>query len=187
MKTWLFWIVSGLVLAVVVHLSYVLLGTRFAVRDMISTPAQAAPNAQFRLLAPDEQLRLLGENQDNAVAGQCGFDLKGGTMAIDVAMPEGFWSLTIYSQSGEEVYSINDRQAGTNRFRLMVKRAPGLLSFFTSDDTPETRPSQNEGWSAEIDVDRGFAVFWAALDQPELRASIASALERSSCTVIRGS
>jgi uncharacterized membrane protein len=185
MKSWAFWIVSGLVLAVIVHLSYVLVGTRFAVRDMIATEAQAAVNDQLTILAPEEQLRLLGESPDNAVAGQCRFDLKGGVMAIDAAMPDGFWSLTIYSQSGEEVYSINDRQAGTNRFKLTVKRAPTLLSFFTSNDTPDVKPSENEGWSAEISADRGFAVFWAALDQPQMRASVARALERSSCTAER--
>jgi uncharacterized membrane protein len=183
MKSWSFWIVSGVVLAVVVHLSYVLVGARFALQDMISSEAQAAPSGQFILLAPEEQLQLLGESRDDAVAGRCLFDLNGGSLAIDAAMPNGFWSLTIYTQSGEEVYSINDRQAGTNRFKLNVARKPSLLSFFTSNDPPDTKPSENEGWSAEISADRGFAIFWAALDQPQLRPSVARELERSTCTV----
>jgi uncharacterized membrane protein len=187
MRSWLFWTVSGLALAAVVHLSYVLVGTRFALQDMISTEAQAATSGQFTLLAPEEQLRLLGESEDDAVAGRCLFDLKGGALAIDAAMPDGFWSLTIYSQSGQEVYSINDRQAGTNRFKLTVKRTPGLLSFFTSSDTPDTKPSENEGWSAEIGADRGFAIFWAALDQPQMRPSMARELARTTCTAERKS
>ena len=185
MKSWLFWIVAGLMLASVVHLSYVLVGTRFALQDIVSTEAQAAATGQFALLTPQEQLRILGESEKDAVAGQCVFDLAGGWLAIDAAMPASFWSLTIYSDSGEEVYSINDRQAGTSRFKLTVKRAPSLLSFFTND--PDTKPSENEGWSAEIGGDRGLVVFWAALDQPQLRPTFARELERSTCTVERKS
>jgi uncharacterized membrane protein len=182
MRGWLFWIVSGFVLAVVVHLSYVLVGTRFALQDMITSEAQAAASGELTLLSPEEQLRLLGESKAEAVAGRCLFDLDNGPLAIDAAMPSSFWTLTIYAQSGEEIYSLNDRQAGTNRFRLTVKPAAGILSFLTSDP-PETKPSENEGWSVEMNGKRGFAVFWAVVDQPQMQQSVARELARSTCSV----
>jgi uncharacterized membrane protein len=170
------------VLAVVVHLSYVLFGSRFALQDMIATEAQAAATGQFTLLPPEDHLRLLGESPADAIAGQCLFDLKGGSLVIDAAMPDGLWSLTIYTQAGHEIYSINDRQAGTNRFKLTVGREPGLLSFFFSDPS-DIKPSENEGWSTQIGTDRGLAIFWAALDQPQLRSASARELARSTCTI----
>jgi uncharacterized membrane protein len=180
MRGWLFWITSGFVLAVVVHLSYVLVGTRFALQDMIASEAQAAAVGQLTLLSPEDQLRHLGEGQREAVAGRCLFDLNSGPLTIDAALPGSFWTLTIYSQSGEEIYSLNDRLAGTNRFSLTVKPAAGLLSFLTSDPVEK---KLSEGWSVEMNGRRGFVVFWAALDQPPMRQAIARELERSTCTV----
>jgi hypothetical protein len=37
----------------------------------------------------------------------------------------------------------------------------------------------------ELDTQRGFAVFWAALDQREMRTVIADTLAKSSCRVQR--
>jgi uncharacterized membrane protein len=101
---------------------------------------------------------------------------------VAAEMPDTFWSLTIYSDKGADLYTINDRQAGTNRFKLTVKRAPGLMDLFAGDQA-ETARAMSDGWSVEIPEPKGIAVFWMALDYPAQRKLFTDVLSRSSCTL----
>jgi uncharacterized membrane protein len=97
-------------------------------------------------------------------------------------MPDTFWSLTLYSDKGADLYTINDRQAGSNTFKLTVKRAPGMLELLSGDQS-ETARALSDGWSVEIPEPTGIAVFWMALDYPEQRKLFTDILSGSSCTL----
>jgi uncharacterized membrane protein len=183
MRAWLFWLAVALVIGAVTHLSYVLIAPSFAMQRLMGDPSEDKSQVnRFVLLDGPEQMQLLGEAEDEAVSGKCLFDIGDGELSIAAEMPDTFWSLTLYSNKGADLYTINDRQAGTDRFKLTVKRAPGLSDIFSSEQSENAR-ALSDGWSVEIAEPRGIAVFWMALDYPEQRKLFLDVLSRTTCTL----
>lgn len=182
MRTALFWIAVALLIGTVAHLSYVLIAPSFAMQRLMGSNPQSGEANRFALLDATEQMRLLGETQSEAVTGKCLFDISKGELALTAEMPDAFWSLTLYSDKGADLYTINDRQAGIDKFKLIVKRAPGFVELLMSDQAEKTR-ALGDGWSVEISETYGIAVFWAALEYPEQRKLFTDILSRSSCTL----
>ena len=182
MRSAFFWLVVALLIGAVAHLTYVLIAPSFAMQRLIGTGKDDTPVNRFMLLDTPEQVRLLGETESEAVSAKCLFDISKGELLVTAEMPDTFWSLTLYSDKGADLYTINDRQAGIDRFKLTVKRAPGIIDLLRGDQSETTR-ALSDGWSVEIPEPTGIAVFWMALDYPEQRKLFTDALSRSSCTL----
>jgi len=182
MRAALFWIAVALVIGAVAHLSYVLIAPSFAMQRLMGGNPPRGEANRFTLLDATEQMRLLGETESEAVAGKCLFDISKGELSVAAEMPDAFWSLTIYSDKGADLYTINDRQAGIDKFKLTVKRAPSVMELLTSDQAEKTR-ALGDGWSVEVPETYGIAVFWVALDYPEQRKLFTDILSRSSCAL----
>ena len=168
MRGWLFWLGVALLIGAVTHLSYVLIAPSFAMQRLMGGVREDRPVNRFVLLDGAEQMRLLGETESEAVSAKCVFDIGNGELSIAAEMPDTFWSLTLYSNKGADLYTINDRQAGIDKFKLTVKRAPGITELLSGDQSETTR-ALSDGWSVEIAEPSGIAVFWMALDYPEQR------------------
>ena len=163
---------AAIVAAAIIHLAYVLFFPPFAMERMMERSiVRAQSNGHPALLA---------ETNRDEVLAMCRFDLDQGILALEAAMPDGLWSLTVYGSDGADLYAVDDRQAGTDRFRLTVKKAPGWIELLKGGDTGG---ELNDGWSVEVDTASGVAVFWAALDDRAMRDSVAQALVASTCRV----
>lgn len=182
MRSFLFWAAVALVLGAVAHLTYVLIAPTFAMQRLMGGNPKDSEANRFVLLDGAEQMRLLGETEREAVAGKCLFDISKGDLSVAAEMPDTFWSLTLYSDKGTDLYTINDRQAGIDKFNLTVKRAPSIMELLGSDQAEKTRVL-SDGWSVEVPETYGIAVFWVALDYPEQRKAFADILSRSSCAL----
>lgn len=182
MKAWLYWIAVALVIGAVSHLSYVLIAPSFAMQRLMGGSKEDSQINRFVVLDAAEQLRLLGETQGEALSGKCVFDISKGELSVAAEMPHTFWSLTIYSDKGADLYTINDRQAGTDKFKLTVKQAPSIMDLLGGDQSESSR-ALSDGWSVEIPEPNGIAVFWMALEYPEQRKLFADTLSRSACTL----
>jgi uncharacterized membrane protein len=182
MRSALFWLAVALLIGAVSHLSYVLIAPVFAMQRLIGAGQDGTPVNRLVLLDAPEQMRLLGETQAEAVSAKCLFDISNGDLSVAAEMPDTFWSLTIYSDKGADLYTINDRQAGIDKFKLTVKKAPGMLDLLMGDQSESAR-AMSDGWSVEIAEPKGIAVFWLALDYPEQRKLFTDTLSRSSCTL----
>jgi uncharacterized membrane protein len=182
MRSAFFWLAVALLIGAVAHLTYVLIAPSFAMQRLIGASQDNVPVNRFVLLDAPEQMRLLGETEREAVSGKCLFDISTGELAVTAEMPDTFWSLTLYSRKGADLYTINDRQAGGNTFKLTVKRAPGLVDLLKGDQSESAR-ALSDGWSVEISEPQGIAVFWVGLDYPEQRKLFTDILARSSCRI----
>jgi uncharacterized membrane protein len=176
-----FWVLAAGLLAAVTHLAYVLFLPSYEMRQVIRDSAAAAGVNTFSVLQPDDQQRILKESAGLAVAGVCAFDLTGGTLVFDAVMPQATWSFTIYGEDGEDAYSINDAQAGTNQFHLIASKAPGLLQMLTGGTGESTVP--NDGWTAAIPSQSGLVVAWVSLADRALRPGYAAVLGQSRCHI----
>jgi len=182
MRSWLFWIAVALLIGAVSHLSYVLIAPSFAMQRLMGGSREDGQVNRFVLLDAAEQVRLLGETGTEALSGKCVFDISKGELSVAAEMPHTFWSLTLYSDKGADLYTINDRQAGIDKFKLTVKQAPGIMDLLSGDQSDTTR-ALSDGWSVEVPEPHGIAVFWMALEYPEQRKMFSEILARSSCTL----
>jgi len=178
----LIWIVATALFATMTHLAYVLFAPGYEMSRLISESVTATGINTFAVLDAGEQEKILKQSAGTAVAGVCPFDLANGTsLVFDAALPDTIWSFAIYADDGKDVYAINEVQAGTNRFRLTVKRSSGLLGMLLGDNG-ETGAA-NEGWTATTASRRGLAIMWVALDDRKLRNSYAEVMRQSTCRI----
>ncbi|MFB9951379.1 DUF1254 domain-containing protein [Rhizobium puerariae] len=117
----LFAVVTGLIGAALLHLVIILLLPDFSERD-----------AYTRVLAEGEIHRFyrLGEQRDRAGLAKddpfvevavCAFDVAEGPLRLTAPGADvPFWSLAIYDQSSNEVFSINDRTSAGGGLDVVV-------------------------------------------------------------------
>jgi uncharacterized membrane protein len=141
MKGLLFWAISILLLASVVHLGYVLIVPQFEMRAKIDELRRLAGSGALTVLSRDDSVRLMGPDGRWLVHALCIYDLAEGPVTINAAVPNSYWSMAIYSAGGETFYSLNDRQAGIDQVNLMIRQPTAPVAeeeqelVVTDDDT----------------------------------------------------
>ena len=139
MKGVLFWIVSSLLLASIVHLGYVLIVPPLEMRAKIDELTRLAGSGGLKVLSLEDSVRLMGPDGRWLVHALCIYDLAEGPVLINAAVPNSYWSMAIYSADGETFYSLNDRQAGIDRVDIMIRRP----SAPSADDEQLTMPDDD--------------------------------------------
>lgn len=174
-----FWIFTALVLGTAAHAATLLFMPRITFERSVSQSVDGERN-RFTVLTADAQARLLPDYPGVAVFGMCRFDLSRGPVTLTAQLPDRFWTLAVYSASGKTLYTVNDRQSGTNSFALRLVRSPGLLEIFTAkvDEDAVT----DLAWRVASPERRGLALIWVPISDAAQRQSLAAVLARSSCS-----
>ena len=85
-----------------------------------------------------------------------------GNVTLSADLPDGFWITTIYSDKGETIYTVNNRQSGSNVFNVSLSRAPGFIEMLVQA-TDKERPEIDSGWTVQSPEPQGLAVVWYPL------------------------
>lgn len=178
----LYWFVTAIFLAMGVHAAFVLSMPAFVLERSIERISSEAGTNTFFVLPLEEQRRLFPTYPPLSVIGACAFDVSKGPVDFSADMPVGFWTLTIYSSSGDVIYALNDTQAGTGRFTVNLKKAPNLLDMLsqTTADDPVTM----SGWTVSTVEPKGLAVLWQPVAEAALRPSVVHNLGKTICIAI---
>jgi uncharacterized membrane protein len=175
----LYWLVTAFVLAVIVHISTLLIAPGFAFERNLNALANQLPANQFVVLPRDVQARVFPEYPSGTVFGLCRFDISAGNVALNATLPDTLWTLTVYSSSGKTLYTVNDEQSGTDTFTLQFDNAPSFLDILA--EPPETASLDLSGWRVSSADPQGFALFWIPTADVAMRARHAEILSKSSC------
>ena len=176
---WLYWIVTSLVLAIAVHVGYVLVAPSYAVQQSLAALVKDAGVNRFFILDASDQARLFPTFPPQHVFGACAFDLSKTKVALTGNMPEGLWTLTIYSATGDVFYTLNDTQSGTARFTVSLSLAPSLVEMVMNTGTEET--GNMTGWDVKANEPTGLAVFWIPVSEAAMRPSVIKTLQSTEC------
>jgi uncharacterized membrane protein len=177
MKGLIFWTVSVLLLASVVHLGYVLILPHFEMRANIAELRQMAGNGALTVLSREDSVRLMGPDGRWLVHALCIYDLADGPLAISATVPNSYWSMAIYSAGGETFYSLNDRQAGIDRVDLMIRQP----SESAPDEEQDLTPQDEDTFTVRAPDPVGIVVMRAMAGEPAEYERAAEILARSSC------
>lgn len=174
-----FWICVALVIAVAVHLSYVLFTpTRAMDAKFDRTVAKSGINA-LAVLTPAEARSLTGLSAAGSIYAACPYNLRNGDLTISALFPARPWTLSVYGISGARLFSVNDKQAGVDTVTLEVKRGGNIWDVLTDHTSPEI----GDGWSVEVKERRGIAVLWLADADPVVSERLKNELAKSKCIV----
>ena len=175
----LFWVITAAVLAIAVHIGTVLFAPGFLFNRNLDRLASDVPDNTFFILPSAAQSKIFPEYPSGTVFGLCRFNLTSGPITLDASLPDGLWTLTVYSRFGKTLYTVTDEQSGVNTFSLQLAMAPSMFDVFLMKE--EDAQVESSGWKVESSDEHGFALFWVpALDQA-MREGLMETLSKSSC------
>jgi uncharacterized membrane protein len=182
MRRQFFWLMTAAIFAFACHIAYVLFVPSRALNAGIDAALGAAEVNSFTILDPQAQMRLLPFAASGHLVGVCKFNVAKGPVKLAATLPEGFWSLAVYTIRGQQVYAINDTQADTNTFSVELSRAG---SFFTQlidgNENQIDILGDDIGWRIAVNEDQGLAVIWLTLADPLLRSEAEAVMKKSKC------
>lgn len=179
----LYWSLIAIFTAIAVHGSVVLAIPLLTLKRNINALAQQEGSNHFFLMDAAEQQRLFPTFPLQSVVGACAFDITSGPVDFIATMPEGFWTLAIYSSTGDMLYAANNRQAGTNSFTLRLQRAQSFFEMLREkkdDDSP-----LGKAWTVRMTDPKGLAVVWQPVPDAVLRPRIAGTISGTMCRQVK--
>ena len=177
MKGLLFWTVAILLLAGVVHLGYVLIVPQLDMRAAIDELRKLTGSGALTVLSRDDSIRVMGPDGRWLVHALCVYDLSEGPLAVSATIPASYWSMAIYSASGETFYSLNDRQADVDQVDLMIRQSSAPL---LGEDQELVLP-EGDVFTVRAPDPKGVVVMRALAGEPAEYERASRILARSSC------
>ena len=91
--------------------------------------------------------------------------------------------MAIFTDRGQQVYSITDAQAGENSFTVELSQTAGLLAQLQGVLHPDSEADAigEAGWKVETPEAKGLAVIWMPVADPLFREAAVAATLGSSC------
>lgn len=174
---WIYWTGATALLAAVVHFAIVLFLPGIKTARHIHTFDVTGDIAQLEQISvenPGESLLAL-RNPDMSYAF-CRFDLGERPLKVSARFPASYWSIGVYNDRGDNVYILNDRQAGVSRLELILVDG--------SDDAEQATESVQADEKTIIvpsATRTGVVVFRAFVATRSEREGVEQVLANSSC------
>ncbi len=175
---WLYWGTASLMLAVIVHLAIVLFLPVVKTARQISTIEITGDIAQLAQIAfsDHQSAPIVSFRNPDISYAFCRFDLSERPLKISARFPRTFWSIGVYSDTGDNVYSLNDRQAGIHEIELI------LVDGSRGDEDAAEAVTTAENTIVVSSLARtGIVIFRALIAERSEAQNVAQRLAASSC------
>lgn len=170
-------VLAVIFLAVIIHIIVILSIPKNVKHSAYGDVTQYGPDRQFNLL-PDvrpgaEPLPGLDPAMKHAI---CRFQLSDGPVYFDADIPVPFWSIGIFNEAGETVYSLNNRTAGADRLAMLLI-TPEQLAILR-ENPPENLEDLIVIETPEIN---GLALLRAFVPHPTRSKPVEQAMDSALC------
>ncbi len=171
-------IISGLVLAGIVHISIILLIPTLASQDAWSKLVATGPQWNFSRLNQKggNNSSLLSATDPLFELASCRFTLSEGPVLIKSAGRLPFWSVAVFDRFGKNVYSFNDRTTIDQQLNLLILN-PVQMSILREDPPA----SVDQSIVVEAQIDEGFILIRALQPDDSWIPAIDDFLNNASC------
>ena len=176
-KQRLFWILADRPAGNGVHLAYVLFVPKLEMGRLLTAGSSEDGANKFIVLPEREAVLILGQQSQAFVQGICVFDLGDGPVHVKLETPQSYWMANVYSRSGDNIYSLNDRQISEVPFSIVIERQKSKLF----GDEPDEQVVQDVAFKVATGTTRGLFVVRVFVQDPAYRTRITRILERSTC------
>jgi uncharacterized membrane protein len=180
----LFWVAITVFIAAATHISYVLFEPGLMFQKKLYSMSSGKPDNSFFILPHETQSQLFPTATADDVVGVCKYDLNAGRVVLSAKLPRSYWTVSIYTDSGTQIYALDDVQAGSNSFTIDLTRAKTLLQqLLAKNDGEDGGQIENLGWKVESTERRGLAVIWVPTSDAMMRGGIEDIIKGSDCKV----
>jgi uncharacterized membrane protein len=160
-----------------VHLSYVLFIPNLEMNRIMTAAGSSHGKNRFTVLNEKEATAILGQQSLAFVQGICVLDLKPGPVLVTLDTPASYWMANVYSRTGDNIYSLNDRQVSEVPFSIIVEQKK--TNFFGFE--PAEAPTDDAAFRVSTGDRSGLFVVRVFVQNPAYRKRITRTLERSTC------
>lgn len=175
MTRWVLWLLGGILLGGVVHLSTVLALPRTAAHDAYARLAPITPvNKVVRL--PMSQSTIMPFMDPAFATAVCRYDLSRGSLKLTAPISQAYTAISFYTRYGIAYYAINDRAAGRKVIEL------DLMTTRQRDELPEEEDvTAADRLIVESPTPTGLIVLKALSPEPGLMSMAENALAAAQC------
>ncbi len=154
MKKVLFWSTSIFLLASAVHIVTAVVMPRLEREKTLESIVSSVSSNQLTLVNSEKRdtFILQGVPPDLAIA-ICPFDISAAPLSITAPLPGSYWSVSIFNLEGENIYTINDKQVGTDQFSALIMREAEQI--IQAEDAPQRK---GEGIVIRSQTDQGIVL-----------------------------
>jgi len=168
----------GLLGAVIVHITLVLfLPSHIIKQSHLQRIAAHVPAYQFAEFQENDPIMTM---LDPAFLPRfCYFDLSLGTVSLTAQGHVPFWSLSLYTPDGSNIYSLNSTTSPTGGLDLVLGDAIGIMDYRQSleDNTSQAILSGH-------DIEKGFVILRVFSPSPDWALATSAFLQSASCRPI---
>jgi uncharacterized membrane protein len=170
---WILWLIAGLLLGGVVHLSTVLALPRTAAHDAY---ARLAPITPVNKVVPLPQSTIMPFMDPAFATAVCRYDLSRGSLKLTAPISQAYTAVSFYTRYGIAYYAINDRAAGRKVIEL------DLMTTRQREELPEEEDvTAADRLIVESPTLTGLIVLKALSPEPGLMPMAESALAAAQC------
>ena len=176
----LFWLGIALLVAVIAHTAYVLFMPRLDMQERLDALARLSqPASAFHVLQGRQTALLARTPLRHMLHGVCVIEPARGRVEMIARLPGSYWSLTVYSDAGDVIYTLNDRHVDADRLSVIFR-----MRKDTPSGLPEV-PRLREGkLVVPLASKRALAVLRTYVDVPGLYRRILRTFASSTCRVL---
>lgn len=178
-----YWLLLFLASTIATHAGYVLYYPGYNFDTKIEAAMGPESRNKMVLLSSAQVAKLFPAYATSDIVAMCRYDLSLGPMKISARLPRGYWTFSIFTVKGRQVYSLTDAQAGESTFTVDLLQAPDLIAQIKGalDDGGEAEAIGEVGWKVETPEARGIAVIWVPVADPIFRGATLAAVRNSTC------
>jgi len=178
-----YWLLLFIATTMATHAGYVLYYPGYNFDTKVSATLGTPSTNKMMLLAPAQIARLFPAYATSDIVALCRYDLQAGPIEISAQLPRGYWTFSIFTVKGRQVYSLTDTQAGENAFTVDLSQAPDLLAQIKGalDDGGDSEAIGSAGWRVQTPETKGLAVVWVPVADPIFKPATMAAVQRSVC------
>lgn len=172
------WLLGGVLLGGIVHLTTVLWLPELATQDAYSRLSPVAPvNAVTAIAAPTPDESAVPFLDPAFAMAVCRYDLSNGPLKFSVPVSPAYTSVSFYTKSDVAYYAINDRAAGRRVIELDL-----MTSEQRSDLPGDDEVTAADRLIVESPTTTGLIVIKALAPEPGQMAAAKAALTAAKCT-----
>ena len=172
----LIFVVGGILLAGIIHITVVLLVPSFATRNAWTTMVALGPERTFHALPTTGEGGFTKPDPFMLLAA-CRFSVASAPVRIQAHLPDDFWSVAVFDRRGLNLYSLNDRAADRSELDLILV-TPLEMARLRADPPV----SFDTAIVVELPLDEGFALLRVFVSDPSRRPAAEAALASANCS-----
>jgi uncharacterized membrane protein len=178
-----YWLLLFTATTIATHAAYVLYYPGYNFDAKIAGVLGPASTNKMIMLDQDQVARLFPAYSRSDIVALCRYDLANGPVKISAQLPRGYWTFSIFTVKGRQVYSLTDAQAGENAFTVELSQTPDLIAQIKGalDDGGESEAIGSAGWRVQTQETKGLAVIWTPVADSIFRPATLAAVQKSSC------